>query len=42
MKLKVDLKKKWYETTKEKRKKAKQLKKDFNKKKKDLYDNLDE
>ena len=35
-------KKKWYETTKEKRKKAKQLKKDFNKKKKDLYDNLDE
>ena len=35
-------KKKWYETTKEKRKKAKQLRKDFNKKKKDLYDNLDE
>ena len=35
-------KKKWYETTKEKRKKARQLKKDFDKKKKDLYDNLDE
>jgi len=35
-------KKIWYETTKEKRKKAKQLKKDFDKKKKDLYDNLDE
>ena len=35
-------KKIWYETTKEKRKKAKQLKKDFDKKKKDLYDDLDE
>ena len=35
-------KKKWYETTKEKRKKARKLKKDFDKKKKDLYENLDE
>ena len=32
-------KKKWYETTKEKRKKARKLKKDFDKKKKDLYEN---
>ena len=35
-------KKIWYETTKEKRKKARNLKKDFDKKKKDLYENLDE
>ena len=35
-------KKIWYETTKEKRKKAKKLKKDFEKKKKDLYENLDD
>ena len=35
-------KKIWYETTKEKRKKARKLKKEFDKKKKDLYDNLDE
>ena len=35
-------KKIWYETTKEKRKKARKLKKEFDKKKKDLYENLDE
>ena len=35
-------KKIWYETTKEKRKKARKLKKEFDRKKKDLYDNLDE
>ena len=35
-------KKIWYETTKEKSKKAKKLKKDFEKKKKDLCENLDD
>ena len=34
-------KKIWYETTKEKRKKAKKLKKEFEKKKKDLYEDLE-
>ena len=34
-------KKIWYETTKEKRKKAKKLKKEFEKKKKDLYGDLE-
>ena len=34
-------KKIWYETTKEKKKKARKLKKDFDKKKKDLFENLD-
>ena len=35
-------KKIWYESTKDKRKKAKMLKKEFEKKKNDLYENLDE
>ena len=35
-------KKKWYETTKEKKKKAKQLKKDFEKKKRDLYEKTED
>ena len=35
-------KKKWYETTKEKKKKAKQLKKDFEKKKRDLYERTED
>jgi ATP-dependent RNA helicase DDX27 len=35
-------KKIWYESTKDKRKKAKILKKEFEKKKNDLYENLDE
>ena len=35
-------KKKWFESTKEKRKKARKMKKDFDKKKKDLYDDLNE
>ena len=34
-------KKIWYESTKDKRKKAKKLKKEFEKKKKDLYDDLE-
>ena len=35
-------KKIWYESTKDKRKKAKMLKKEFEKKKNDLYENIDE
>ena len=35
-------KKIWYESTKDKRKKAKKLKKEFEKKKKDLYDDLED
>ena len=36
-KLKVDLKKKWFESKKDKKKREKNMRKEFNKKKEDLY-----